>query len=354
MFKTIIHCALVTALGVTGIAQAGERPNGAANLPVIGTESSFRGGETLALHGLLAAQSIATDLAFVNLAQTGNRCTLALTTADGTALGPVVTLTLAPRENRPFANVFEKMTDAYSLFEAKAIVSCEQEFSAYAQMADSTTGQVDVITPEAESDTLEAPKAVDCPAGATCFDAPGVVHVPVPPPGLPWGRVTFPAPKGTAKRLRLSLNVTVAGWYAPEPDGKNLIYWFVIDKNIDMPGLLYFLGPKKNQAFARHGIGLKHPQKLKIKKPFAAEIGHTYHVDNDYDMTGHNYTITITDVATGQVKVVLHSRPNVSFYNVKQGAKFLVDMGFFPGLVPTEIPSYGWTYADVHVEAYMR
>jgi hypothetical protein len=126
----------------------------------------------------------------------------------------------------------------------------------------------------------------------------------------------------------------------------------VIDKNIDMPGLLYFLGPNKNEAFARHGVGLKHPQKLKIRKPFAAEIGHTYHLDNDYDMAGRNYTITITDVATGAVEVVLHSRPNVNLYTIKNNAHFLVDMGFFPDKVPTEVPSYGWKYANVHVEAY--
>ena len=32
-------------------------------------------------------------------------------------------------------------------------------------------------------------------------------------------------------------------WYAPDPQGKVLIYWFVIDKNLDMPGMLYFRGP---------------------------------------------------------------------------------------------------------------
>lgn len=166
------------------------------------------------------------------------------------------------------------------------------------------------------------------------------------------GRVSFPAPAGTAKRFRLTIDVTVADWYPDDPSGKHLIYWFVIDKNLDMPGLLYFLGPDKNEAFARHGIGLKHPQKIKVMKPFAAQVGRTYHVDNDYDMAHGKYTVTVTDAETGQVAVVLKSRPNVKSYLTKTGRDILVDMGFYPGLVDGEVPSYKWQYANVHVEVY--
>ena len=56
-------------------------------------------------------------------------------------------------------------------------------------------------------------------------------------------RVQFPAPAGVATRLRLTLDVTVGPWYAPDPAGKTLIYWFVINRNFDMAGLLYFRGP---------------------------------------------------------------------------------------------------------------
>ena len=62
--------------------------------------------------------------------------------------------------------------------------------------------------------------------------------------------------------------------------------------------------------------------------------------------------MTITDAETGQVAVVLKSRPNVKSYLVKAGRDILVDMGFYPGLVDGEVPSYGWKYANVHVEVY--
>ncbi len=351
MSKIVLYCLLITVL-CAGASFAGT--SGTIDLPLITAETMFHGGETLSLDGLRAVQSAPTDLAFVNLSRTANRCTLALSTSDGADFAPRIVLTLAPLEKRPFVDVFEGRSDAYHATDVHAAVSCDHDFFAYALVNDGAGHRLDVINPvqEVNAPLAAADTLPECPLHAQCFDAPGTVHIPQPPPGSPWGRVTFPAPASVSSRLRLTMDVTVADWYKPAPFGKHLIYWFVIDKNIDMPGLLYFLGPNKNEAFARHGIGLKHPQKLKIIKPFAAEAGHTYHIDNDYDMAGRNYNITITDVATGAVKVVLHSRPNVTFYNIKNNAHFLVDMGFFPDKVPGEVPSYGWRYANVHVEAY--
>lgn len=226
---------------------------------------------------------------------------------------------------------------------------CATAVSASAQATDRTLATEGV----AETLLLVAPAAA-CPAGAVCFAAPSYSFVPAPPPGLSVGRVAFLPPAGVATRLKLSMNVTVGPWSPEETDGKHLIYWFVVSKNIDMPGLLYFRGPGKNQAFARHGMGLTHPQKIKIIKPFEAKVGHTYRVENDYDMAGGLYTVKVTDVATGKLEVSLRGKPNVASYTVKPNAKLIVDMGFYPGKVETEVPSYGWKYTDVRVEAYMK
>jgi len=362
MPRTVFH-SLLLALCTAAVTQAAtvDRPFWmtpesavkalAAVAPVTADETTFQGGQTLALRGLFASDAVSANLALVNRAQATNRCTLALATADGASLGSVISLTLQPGETRPFVDAFAGRVSV--LTETRAAVSCLQDFYAYALLADGDTGRLDLVAPETSAEALVLAKEIPaCPTGATCFDAEGVVHIPEPPPGIPVGRVSFPAPAVTAKRFRMSIDVTVADWYLQDPSGKHLIYWFVVQKNIDMPGLLYFLGPNKNEAFARHGIGLKHPQKIKVRKPFTAQIGHTYHVDNDYDMAGGKYTVTVTDAATGQVAVVLSSRPNVKSYAIKAGLNFLVDMGFYPGLVDGEVPSYKWKYANVHVEVY--
>jgi hypothetical protein len=364
MLRTVLNTFLI-ALCAAGAANAAAvdrpfamTPEAAAKAltaaaPVNTGEFAFQGGQTLALRGLFASDSVSTHLAFVNLAKTTNRCTLALADAGGASLGHVVSMTLRAGETRPDLDVFEGLVSRFS--EAQATISCDQAFYAYAMVADGDTGRIDTVTPEFSDAALTLPeKVATCPAGALCFDAPGVDHISEPPPGAPVGRVSFAAPPGVANRLRSTVNVTVGPWYPKNPSGKHLIYWFVVSKNIDMPGLLYFLGPPKSEAFDRHGIGLTHPQKIKVIKKFKAKVGHTYHVDNDYDMAGGTYHITITDMAT-QEKTVLVSKPNVSSYTIKPAAKFLFDMGFPPPTDnPTEVPSYGWTYANVHIEAYLK
>ena len=351
MIRTASKLLLATLL-VAGAAHA----KVAVDLPVITPDSVFHGGETLSLPGLSVSPSTLTHLNFMNLATTGNRCSLSLTTAAGVAMGPVTSLTLRPKETRPFSNVFESLAKVYGTTEAQATVSCDKDFYAYALLADAK-GPLAVVTPLSTTETVEPADTVPpCPTGAICSDAPGVDYIPGPPPGppLPVGRVTFPAPKGSAKRFLMSMDVTVGPWYAPEPTGKHLIYWFVINNNKDMPGLLYFLGPNKNEAFARHGLQLTHPQKLKIIRPFAAQVGHTYHIVNDYNLALKSFKITITDTATGEVAVTLGGKPNLQTYTVKANSNYLIDMGFYPDKVPTEVPSYGWIYSNIHVETYLR
>lgn len=356
MFKAVLVCLVLVALCTGGAIYAGKN----ADLPAVTPDTQFQGGDTASLRGLHASESMQTDLTLVNLAKSRNRCTLTLADGNGAGIGPVVTLTLQALETRPFLNAFERLVGAEGVSDARATISCSEAFSAYGVLTDRSHrdngGRVDVVSPEASYDAIQAlpAPAEACPVAAVCFDALGTVHIPEPPPGNPVGRVAFPAPAGVAKRLRLSLDVKVGDWFPKEPNGKHLIYWFVINKNIDMPGLLYFRGPNKNQAFGRHGVGLTHPQKIKIIKPFFAQFGHTYHVENDYDMAGGAYTIKVTDVETGTLKVTLRGKPNLTSYNIKPGSKFLVDMGFPPGKVPTEVPSYDWVYSNVHVEAYLK
>ena len=334
-------------------------------------QRGFEGGSAVAMRGLPVADGTTTNLGFVNLASAANRCSLAVVGDDGVNLLPTTTWTLRAFEERPFLDLFEGL-EAFAGREATATVSCERAYSTFAVLADGSGEALRTVPAEKLSGPLaaaaQAPlaakagvcsaslagKVAACSPGATCFDAEGLVHEAGPPSGplKPVGRVAFPVPGGRATRLVMSLDVKVGPWYPQEPSGKHLIYWFVVNKNIDMPGLLYFRGPGKYEAFARHGIGIKHAQKIKVIKKWKAEEGRTYHVVNDYDMAGNRYTVTITDAATGEVVAVLSSRPNVSSYLIKGASKILVDMGFPPDKVPTEVPSYGWRFSNVHVEAF--
>ena len=186
-----------------------------------------------------------------------------------------------------------------------------------------------------------------CPAGATCLKVDGVLHQPTV--GKPVGRVSLNAPVGTFRRIRMTMDVTVDDFFPGDPDGKHLIYWFVINKNTDMPGMLYFRGPDAFTALVRHGIALPHAAKKKITSPFQAKKGHTYRIVNDYDMGRGSYTITLTDLADNTVKTIIGT-PNVAQFVFKAGDRFLVDMGFPEGVIDDEVPTYGWLYSNLKVD----
>lgn len=317
-------------------------------LPAITSSNLVPGGQTAVLQGLLSGSGRTADLNLINLARTASQCTATLTQTDGTVIGTPATFTLKPLSHRAIGNVFS----GGSASEVRAAVTCTGSFFAFALVSDAATGEITYIGPAGSgTSTLTVPgQPGSCPDGATCSDALGIVHQPTP--ANPVHRVQFPAPAGIATRLRMSLDITVGPWYPNNPVGKHLIYWFVLNRNFDMPGMLYFRGPTASTALVRHGMELTHPQKLKIEKPFAAVIGHTYHCDNDYDMAGRVYTVTVTDLTTGEVAVTLTGVPNVSSFPLKATDNFLIDMGFPEGVNPDEVPSFGWTYANVHLEVY--
>lgn len=303
-------------------------------------------GRTLILEGLVSGGTRTTGLALANLADSAAKCSVSLTDADGKILGEV-SVKLAPRSDRYLGDVFAGLSVAH----ARAEVSCDRSFYAFAVIPDRETGGVAVVDPIS---LLDASTITPCTAGGSrvvCFDAKGIVHEPTP--AVPVKRVAFPVPVNTYGRIKMSLDVTVGPFYKPDPDAKHLIYWFVLNKNIDMIGMLYFRGPDAYTALSRYGIGLTHPKKLKLVKPFKAVPGRTYRCENDLDMASGKITITVTDTASGD-KVVLSGRANVRELATKANDKLIVDMAFPEGKTPDEVPSYNWTYKDVHVEAFPK
>ena len=68
-------------------------------------------------------------------------------------------------------------------------------------------------------------------------------------------------------------------------------------------------------------------------------------------MVAGTITITVTDKGTGEV-TVLRGDANVPSLTTRQGDKFIIDMAFPEGKVPDEVPGFGWTYANVQIQAY--
>jgi len=334
MKRLISLCLLVTSLAVM-----------TSHASPISEIADLAPGRTLLLEGLVSGGPRTAGLALANLGGSAAQCSVNLETADGKALGEVA-VALAPRSNRYLGDVLAGLNVAG----AQAKVSCDQPFYAFAVIPDRETGGVAVVDPIA---LVEADGVTPCATGSrvVCFDAKGIVHQPTP--AVPVKRVAFAVPPNTYGRVKMSLDVTVGPWYKGDPDAKHLIYWFVLNKNFDMLGMLYFRGPDAYTALSRYGIGLTHPQKIKLVKPFKAVQGHTYRCENDLDMVAGVINITVTDTATGE-QVKLRGKANVSQLTTKANDRFLIDMAFPENKTPDEVPAYGWTYKDIHVEAYPK
>lgn len=314
-------------------------------LPVVTSSNAAAAGGGLSLQGLSANATRSTTIVLVNLGQQASQCTVTLLTAAGAAIGTPSTSNLKPLSQLDLTNVLNGQT----LADARAHVSCTRSFFAYALTSDSSTGEIAVVVPagSGESSLSRPGEEPPCPTGATCL-ASSILFQPTPT--IPVGHVIFPAPAGTFTRARLSMDVTIGQWYPADPDGKHLVYWWVINKNIDMLGMLYFRGPEASTTMARWGIGLKHEAKKKHVEPFVGIPGHTYRVVNDVDMGGGIFAVTVTDLATNAV-VTLLDTPNVNKITLKSTDRLLIDMGFNEGVVPDEVPSFnGWTYTNVRVQ----
>lgn len=317
-------------------------------LPVIGSGDLAPAGGKMVVQGLggLSNGTRGSVVGIVNLGQQATSCTVSVTGSAGNAVLSTATVSLQPVTHRLFT-----VGTGLTLADVRASVSCDKAFYAWGYVTDTASGAFKVLWPASSgSSTLVPPgSGPSCGSGITCFDAAGTVHRPTA--SNPVGRVTFAVPPMTAERIKLEMDVTVGPFYSKDPGGKHLIYWFVINNNKDMPGMLYFRGSSRAEALVRHGIHQTHPEKAKIEdKSFDPQVGTTYHVVNDYDMGSGSYKVTITEKDTGIVRSQLVGHPNVGSYTFKSGDHFLIDMGFKENNIPDEVPSYNWTYANIHVE----
>jgi hypothetical protein len=331
------------AARLTGKSSVGQM---GVELPVVTSSNAAPAGGGLSLQGLSVSATRATTLVLVNLGQQASQCTTTLLNASGAAIGTPTTSSLKPLSQLDLANVFN---GAGALADARAYVSCTRSFFAYALTTDSSTGEIAVVQPagSGESSLTRPGEEPACPTGATCLASSLLFQ---PTPTNPIGHVIFPAPAGSFTRARLSIDVTIGQWYPADPDGKHLVYWWVINRNLDMLGMLYFRGPEASTTMARWGIALKHELKKKAVQPFVGIPGHTYRVVNDVDMGGGVFSVTVTDLATNAVVTILDT-PNVAKITLKTTDRLLIDVGFKEGAVPDEVPSFnGWTYTNVRMQ----
>ncbi len=321
-------------------------------VPVITSGDAFAAGSKVALPGLAHSATSWSDVVLINLDKVASSCSVTYHGAGGNTFGAAQVVAMKPLSQNYLSNVLAGRVGPAGVSSAAALVTCTKAFFVHGWSTDSATGRTRALGIDGSGASTLFPPGEEpvCPPGAVCQKIDGLVHEATV--GNPTDKVSFPAPAGTFGRMRLTVDVKVDDFYPADPDGKHLVYWFVVNKNIDMPGMLYFRGPSAFTALARHGIGLEHPDKKKLVTGFAAQKGHTYRCVNDYDMARGVIKITVTDLESGEVKATLTGVPNVSKYTFKANDRLVVSMGFAKDVIPDEVPAYGWTWSDMKVDVF--
>jgi hypothetical protein len=299
------------------------------------------------------------DLYIVNLGATAAACKVTVLSATGAVLIPTTSQTFKPLSMRRFADALASVPNAVA-DNARAAVSCDQEFYAFAFVVSAsggTTPFASIMAPAGTgSSTLLVPgsnSTAGCQgsSAAHCYFQSGLVFA--PQRGNNIKRVAFDVRAGQYKKAHLRMDVTYGGPNAINPNGLQLFFWMAIDgKNPDLLG--YTLTRDRNkELMLRTGIGVTATQKSKIVQPFSLVVGQTYTLDYIYDTERKEILWNLFEQGTGRLATSLRDVPNVNNINLGLDGFIAVDLSM-DGRNPAEPPSWGWKYSNVLFEIFKR
>ena len=325
---------------------------GYTEVPAISSDNALAAGTAAHLQGLLRDTSGAyTDLDIVNLANVAASCTIQLFRADGTQIGATATVSVLPLSMRHFGDALATL-GAASVADARAQVSCNQLFFAFAPVFNPARTLLSLVTPSASgASTLGGPAGPGPSPDSIVFERTGQVHKPVV--GTEVKVFNVPVPKALAlKKFIAEWDVVPGPWTPTKPDGNHNLIWIHRGK--------YRSNTLANvNAFGPPRSGIKNTQNvdmpakaLTLKEvPLVFQQGVSYHIRYVYDAETNRITMTTTSggatISTlemdgsvpGKVITVPATGLTVQFgHTAAQAAEGI------------EFPTYDWLYSNLRIE----
>jgi hypothetical protein len=328
-----------------------------APIPVVSSDDLVAAGGTAHLVALERARDRFSSVGLLNLGKTDARCTARVARANGRLLGGEIQITLPPLSHRQYDDVLLVLGGA-SVSAARAAISCDQPFFAYALVL-RPGGELAVVAPARSlRSTLTRPGAepapgpAQCagsPAGVRCFEQTGVFFEPTRE--LPTKRIVLPFPnKVEYKKARVQIDVTHGGWYPAKPDGIHNIFWLAQGTNPDRIGYLNVRGPDRHLVYAVHHIGA--PASVEARRlgyELELEAGRTYRFEYTFDAQNQHVEFVVRDAQGHQL---LHDTDNTTFTRriFTRNQDYLIDFGLHDEAADS--PTFGWKYANLKVEFF--
>lgn len=326
------------------------------NVPVISSENDLAANATAHLLGLTRSNAgSSTDLGVVNLASSATSCAVSFFRASGSQIGGTAAIDVPPLSVRTFSDALGLLGEGQAA-DARAAVSCDQPFYAFAAVFDAATTALSFATPAGTGASAlggGGGTANPPPAGnAVVFTRDGSIHTPAS--GNEISSFVVPVPSSLSlKRMVIEWDVTPGAFTAGKEDkGHNLIWVHRGKFRSNTIANMNAFGTPRNEVRNNTNVDVPPTGLVTQRAPFIFQQGVTYRVRYVYD--AENRLVTVTLSSGGTVLATLNQAATANGRLSIPAAGFFVQFGHTAAQAAEgfELPTYGWNYANLRVEMY--
>lgn len=322
------------------------------SVPVISSQNALAPGSVAHLLALSRDNSGAyTDLEIVNLSTQAAQCDVQFFRTDGSAIAAPATVSVPPLSLRQFGDAFATLGQN-AVSDARARVSCNQTFYAFAALFNPARATLTFVTPaHSGASTLTGPNGAGPAPGAIVFERNGEVHRPAL--GGEIRQIAVPVPQALSlKRMIIEWDVVPGPWTATKPEGNHNLIWVHRGKyRSNTIANVNTFGPPRSQIKNSQNVDMPAKAFYAKEAPLALQQGTTYHLRYVYDAEANRITLTVsTGGATVATLEMDGSTPGRTLTVPATG--LIVQFGHTAEQAAEgiEFPTYGWQYSNLRIE----
>lgn len=326
--------------------------SGTTEVPVISSDNALAAGSSAHLQGLFRDPSGSyTDLAVVNLANEAATCSIQVFRADGSQLGGTAQIGVQPLSLRSFGDAL-LILGAASIADARAQISCDRLFFAFAPVFTASRTLLSFVTPSASgASTLPGPTGPGPVPGTIVFERSGQVHIPAAGQEIRILNVPVGQPL-SLRRFIAEWDVVPGSWTASKPDGNHNLIWIHRGKyRSNTLANVNTFGPPRNGIKNTQNVDMAAKAVTMQEVPLALQQGVSYHLRYVYDAEINKVTLTVT--SGGATVSTLEMNGSATDKTIKVPATGLfVQFGHTAAQAAggIEFPTYGWVYSNLRIE----
>jgi hypothetical protein len=323
----------------------------ASPVPAISSANALAANTVAHLLGLNRDGGGSTDVGIVNLASQNAQCTIGFIRADGTAIGTAATVTIVPLSLRHFGDPLGLLGETQAA-DARAVVTCDRQFFAYAAVFNPASLDLVFRTPSAIG-TSSLGGTAPPPTGGTpvVFTLDGQIHMPTR--GNESKDLLVPLDRQlTLKRMIIEWDVTPGPFTPGFQDRNHSLIWVYrgVYRSNTIANVNCF-GPPRSEVKNTTNVDIAPPNLSAKETPMVFQEGVLYRLRYVYDAelrkstttvsTGGTVVASMEQSTTGASNSLVVKAPGVNVHFGHTAAQALEGI---------EFPTYGWRYGNLRVE----